>query len=305
MPAIYTDQFYTMDPYAPPPGGTAVTFSRLDMTDQNDDGDIDQFDNDTVDGQDVLSSWPGDTVTIRIPSMGVVTYVGTTFYLADGRQVFTPTDGQILYDGRLISATGVVVQGPLNVPADLGPTCFTRGVLIETVDGPRAIEDLREGDLILTRDNGAKPLVWIGHQSFSATGVNSPVLIKKGALGNDADLLVSQQHRMLISDWRAELYMGDDEVLVAAKHLVNGDTIRIIEGGEVEYFHLLFAGHEIVTAAGIPSESYVPAHAVTQDDRNIQAELLQLFPETSGEQSFDWNAARSVARGYEACLMAA
>jgi hypothetical protein len=50
-------------------------------------------------------------------------------------------------------------------------------------------------------------------------------------------------------------------VLVAAKHLVNCDTIYLRKGGDVDYVHLLFAEHEIITAAGIPSESYFPEFA--------------------------------------------
>ncbi|MFA5582109.1 MAG: Hint domain-containing protein, partial [Paracoccaceae bacterium] len=36
--------------------------------------------------------------------------------------------------------------------------CFTPGTLIDTPDGPRLVEDLRPGDLVLTADHGAQPL---------------------------------------------------------------------------------------------------------------------------------------------------
>ena len=304
MPTTYTDQFFLLDPYSPPPAGTAMNFVHLNLTDQNNDNDFDRFNNDSVDGSDITSSWPGDTVTINVPGVGIVTYTGVTFYLADGRRVFTPNDGQALQNGTLVSASGVTTQGPLDV-TELGPTCFASGTMITTTNGPRKVEDLRVGDYVVTRDHGLKPVLWIGSGTWRAAGVSAPVLIKKGALGNDADMMVSQQHRMLITGWQAQLYMGVDEALVAAKYLVNDETIRIREGGEVEYFHLLFEAHEIITAAGIPSESYHPEHAAALDDHKTQAEIARLSLNNSYLGPQKCEAARQVARSYEGCLMAA
>lgn len=304
MPTTYTDQFFLLDPFSPPPVGTAMNFVSYNMIDQNDDDDFDRFDNDSVNGIDITASYPGDTVTINVSGVGNVTYTGVTFYLADGSRVFTPNDGQVLQNGTLVSTSWVSAQGPLDV-VDLGPTCFVSGTMITTTNGPRKVEDLRVGDFVLTQDHGPKSVLWIGGGTWRAAGVSAPVLIKKGALGNDADMMVSQQHRMLITGWQAQLYMGVDEALVAAKYLVNGTSIRIVEGGEVEYFHLLFEAHEIITAAGIPSESYHPEHAIALDDHKSQAEIAQLFPNNPHSGAQTWEAARQVARSYEGCLMAA
>jgi len=76
-PVTFTDQFFTIDPFAPPPFGTPLNFSLFDLIDQNDDGDIDQFNGDSVNGQDVTGSFPGDTVTVNVPGVGNITYTGT------------------------------------------------------------------------------------------------------------------------------------------------------------------------------------------------------------------------------------
>lgn len=278
MPTTYKDQFFTIDPYNPPPVGTPLTFSRFEMIDENDDGDLDRFDNDSVNGQDITSSWPGDTVTVNVPGVGNVTYVGITFYLADGSQVFTPTDGQVLQNGTFVSSTFVSTQGPL-IPSTLGPTCFTRGTMIETETGPRRIETLVEGDLIKTSDHGLQAVRWISCRSFSGRGDDAPIRIAEGALGNTRDLLVSPQHRILLSGWRAELLFGEAEVLVAAKHLTGHDRIHRAECDEVEYFHLLFDAHEIIYSEGIPSESFDPNGDYALADREVRAEVLRIFPE--------------------------
>ena len=304
MPTAYSDQFFIIDPYSPPPAGTAMNFTRYILTDQDDDSDFEAAGGDTVNGIDITDSWPGDSVTINVPGIGNVTYTGVTFYLADGSRVFTPNDGQVLQNGTLVSTTWVSSQGPLYAN-ELGPTCFTPGTMVKTGAGLRSIEDLRPGTQIHTRDHGLQPLRWIGRNRHEATGIFAPVLIKKGALGNRGALMVSQQHRILVTDWRAQLYLGADEVLVAARDLVNGRDIFIVEGGEVEYLHLLFDRHEILNTSGLHSESYHPAHANTTSDRATKAEILHLFPELGQASKQQAPAARQVARAFEGRLLAA
>ncbi len=303
MPTTYTDQFFDMDPANPPAAGTTLTVQKYDLVDQNDDGDIDRFNNDTVNGVDVTRSWPGDTVTINVPGQGNVTYIGTTFYLADGTRVFTPTDGKVLQSGTFVSSTFVTTQGPLDV-GDLGPPCFTPGTLIETPDGPRLVEDLQPGDMVTTADHGAQPLLWVGSTRVEARDKLAPIRFEAGVLGLDRPLTVSPQHRMLVADWRAPYLFGHSEVLIAAHCLVNDDTVTRVESDEVEYIHLLFSRHEIVIANGAKSESYYPGHAVTQADRDAQAEVLHLFPELRSRDPVMPETARPVIRPREARALA-
>ncbi len=255
MPTTFNDQFYSIDPAAPPPLGTALTFSRFDLIDNNDDGDIDRFNGDSVNGQDVTRSWAGDTITVNVPGVGNVTYTGTTFYLADGSRAFTPTDGQILANGTLVGTTFVTSEGPLFTD-DLPPPCFTPGTQIETDQGARLIETLTPGTMIRTLDNGFQPLVaklsriWVGQDH------GCPVRFMPNALGAHGELIVSPQHRMLLRGWRAELLFGEPEVLVPAKHLINGDMIHAFPMERVTYIHLLMDRHEIIHANGCLTESF-------------------------------------------------
>ena len=136
------------------------------------------------------------------------------------------------------------------------------------------------------------------------TGIFAPVQIKKGALGNRAALMVSQQHRILVTGWRTQMYLGVNEVLVGARDLINGHDIFIVEGGEVEYLHLLFDRHEILNTSSLHSESYHPAHAITTSDRVTKAELLRLFPELGQASKQHAPDARQVARAFEGRLLA-
>ncbi len=303
MPTSYTDQFYVLDPANPPAVGSAVSFSVFSMTDENDDADLDRFDNDSVDGSDITASWPGDTVTINVPGVGNVTYTGITFYLADGRSVFTPTDGQVLQDGTFVSSTFVTTQGPLDVN-DLGPPCFTKGTLIKTSQGEIPVEEIRVGDLVETLDHGAKPVIWIGRRTIEGSGAFAPVKIKAGILGSRRDIRVSQQHRILLSGWHCELQFGHSEMLAAAKHLVDGQSITIGPVAEIEYFHILFDEHEIIWAEGMLCESFNPCGDYARQNRQVAAELHAIFPELSGPNGRPEETARPVLRAFEAHLAA-
>jgi hypothetical protein len=64
---------------------------------------------------------------------------------------------------------------------------------------------------------------------------------------------------MVVTDDRARAFIGTDRFLLAAKHLINGDTIYLDRSaGEVEYFHLMFEQHQIVLAESAWSESFYP-----------------------------------------------
>ncbi|WP_120503321.1 Hint domain-containing protein [Sulfitobacter mediterraneus] len=303
MPTSYKDQFYTIDPGNPPASGTAVSFTRQTFTDANDDGLIQPNVGDTFEGTQVTSVWQNDSVTINVPGVGNVTYTGTTFYLAGGLPaVFTPTDGQVLQNGTFVSSTYVTSSTQMPV-ANTGPTCFTPGTMIQTPDGDRLIEGLKVGDLVNTADHGAQPIRYILRGTFRAAGDVAPIRFSAGSIGNDAPLTVSPQHRMLITGWQAEMFFGVDEVLVAAKHLVNGDTIRQVTGGMVEYIHLVFDQHELVFGQGVPSESFFPGHVRDMEDQAARDELLMLFPDAADLTTEDMQTARCVLRGHDAQIL--
>jgi len=303
MPTTYSDQFILIDPYSPPPVGTPMNFSNFDLIDQNDDDDFDRFNNDSVDSSDITQSYPGDTVTINVSGAGNVTYTGTTFYLADGRVVFTPNDGQVLQDGNLVSTTFVSTQGPLTVP-ELGPPCFVAGTLISTPKGEIRIEDLIVGDLVHTMDNGDQQVRWIGHTTIQADGKFAPVVFQPGSIGNTETLRVSPQHRILMQGWKTELFFGQSEVLVAAKHLIDGDEVVQENSREITYYHVLFDQHEVIRSNGVHTESFYPGDQALLQDQSTREEILELFPEISDWESWSLiKTARETIRAKDAKVL--
>jgi hypothetical protein len=169
-----------------------------------------------------------------------------------------------------------------------GVICFTPGTRISTPDGPKLVEDLREGDRVLTRDSGAQDVQWIGSRRMTGARLFAmprlrPVRIHAGALGierPDQELLVSPEHRMLVRGPAARALFNTAEVLVPAHELVNGSTVTVdLAVRAVTYIHLLLPSHQIIWANGVETESFHPASAclslLNEADR---LRLLARFP---------------------------
>ena len=193
--------------------------------------------------------------------------------------------------------------------------CFTTGTRIATPSGQRAIESLQRGDLVMTRDHGPQAIRWIGRRTFSADLLAQdptlqPILIRQGALGQglpERDMIVSRQHRMLVSGPRAELLFGSDEVLVRALHLTCLPGVEAIAPSEVTYLHMMFDRHEVVLADGAWSESFQPGErtlgGLAQDERD---ELFKIFPDLVGQSNPEqFDAARVTLKGFEARVLLA
>ena len=167
--------------------------------------------------------------------------------------------------------------------------CFAAGTLIETADGPRAVEELKIGDLVETRDNGLQPIRWAGMRHLSAADLEAnpklrPIRIRKGALGSGlpaADLVVSPQHRVLVRSRIAQRMFGADEVLVAARQLCQIDGIDIAGDAEgVSYHHIMFDRHEVVISNGAETESlFTGPEALRAVGPAAREEIFTLFPE--------------------------
>lgn len=189
------------------------------------------------------------------------------------------------YEGTI---DGVAIYDEVVLPTTM--PCFTTGTLITTPRGDLPIETLEVGDLVSTRDHGLQPIRWIGSRRIRLTRHGTfnhklrPVRISKGALGAELpcrDLLVSRQHRVVVSSNIASQFMNSGEILVPAIKLIDIEGIAVDhEIEEVEYFHILLDQHEVVFAEGAPTESlYTGPEALKAISPAARAEIFELFPQ--------------------------
>ncbi|MBE1282451.1 MAG: hypothetical protein GJ676_03990 [Rhodobacteraceae bacterium] len=191
--------------------------------------------------------------------------------------------------------------------------CFARGTRIRTRGGEKLIEGLKAGDQVLCTDGVLRDIKWIGSRvvpkpELAAHPELKPVRLSRNALAKDkadADLVLSPQHRILLSDWRAELLFGEEEVLVSAQSMINDQTIRPADDlEEVEYFHILLDGHHTVFANGLECETLMPAemaqHALSAEERS---EILTIFPELAHDLSSFGTTCRMTLKPHEVRAM--
>lgn len=317
---------FNQDVLGPSGNGLSIDpagYAAMSWNDTDGDGTI--YDADTDDGFGSL----GDTVTvggavrtvkeIAAYANSTFTHKGVTYtttmgvwLFSDGTYAVRINDAAIpdghykkVTDIRLGSFNGVEYTNSFTSLRDDPFVCFAAGTMILTDRGERPVEHLRPGDRVLTADRGWQPLRWTGRRRVEGRGSAAPVRIAAGALGNSRVLRVSQQHRMLLRGWQAELLSGLSEVLAPAHALVNGSTIRLEPCPRVTYVHLLFDRHEVIYAEGIASESFHPgAWGLSVLDQPTRAELLGLFPELADRPAAYGPTARPVMNPAETRALA-
>jgi hypothetical protein len=194
-----------------------------------------------------------------------------------------------------------------------GIICFTPGTLILTAEGPRPVETVAPGMRLQTKDNGCAEVLWTGRRRITGARLHAmphlaPVRLREGALDRgvpDTGILVSPDHRLVLRGARARALFNEDEVLVAARDLVNDDSV-VVERGlrEVTYIHLLLPSHQIVFANGVETESFHPASAalVTMEDSQLAAMFAQLPGLAADPQGYGDYARRVLSRSEAAIL---
>ena len=154
------------------------------------------------------------------------------------------------------------MQGIINITDEPIP-CYSKGTLILTNRGYIKIEDIKKGDIVVTKgkiSNGflekninAKevPIIWINN--FKVKILNSfsrPICITKNAFGENypfVDLYLSPCHRLFIND-----------KMITPRDLINGETIYQDNECEfVEYYHLECEEHSAIYANGVLAETYL------------------------------------------------
>ncbi len=237
---------------------------------------------------------------------GVAVTAGDTVTLSTGQVVRLNADGTftvttdldvetINFTYQVDSTTGLSATGIVEI--DTIP-CFVAGTAILTPDGEVPVEAVRPGDLVTTLDLGHQRVIWTGQRVVDAEGPAAPIRIAPMTFGNTRALLVSPQHRILLSSPTAELMFGEPEVLIAAKHLCDMPGVDPQPGGQVAYHHLLLDDHQILIAEGVPSESLLPGRQAINAFDDGEEDLITYAGPTP-------HAARRILKSYEAEVLIA
>jgi hypothetical protein len=153
-----------------------------------------------------------------------------------------------------------------NEPQPPGPiVCYVKGTQILTSQGYKQIEDIKNGDYLLSsgkimdgmahmaKSYSFEQVIWSSFFKINKNNINtksSPICIKQNSLGINQpirDLYVSPNHGIIVKG-----------KIVPAKYLINGKNIYQIKGlDSVEYYHVELNRHSVIIAEGILTESYL------------------------------------------------
>lgn len=209
--------------------------------------------------------------------------------------IITTEEGDRLFflpDGSVSAATMEDFPNGAHALTDYDETsnilvCFAQDTQIATATGEVAVQDLRIGDQLRTHDGRLVPLRWVAKRHISgaelaATPALRPIRFAKGCMGRNTpnrDLLVSPQHRVLITDSQNAMHFGTDTVLVPAKYLLGALTEQTCPTEGVTYYHLLCDQHDMLISNGMTTESYQPSiHAIGAMESDTRLDFYAQIP---------------------------
>ncbi|MEJ8572753.1 Hint domain-containing protein, partial [Microbaculum marinum] len=139
--------------------------------------------------------------------------------------------------------------------------CFAAGTLIGTPGGDVPVEELSEGDIVVTASGEERAIRWTGTRTVDCRKTTNPrqawpVRVSAHAFGHglpERELWLSAAHAVQVSANRG---VGED-VLVPIGALVNGATITQVPVETIDYHHIELDSHDVVMANGLPAESYL------------------------------------------------
>lgn len=136
----------------------------------------------------------------------------------------------------------------------IAPSGFAAGTYIRTITGPRRIETLFAGDLLLDVDDQIVEIRSIRKVTVHKDDV---VRVEPSALGLGMppvglhhDLTVARGQKLAIQDWRSHVLFGKP-VLSSADTLVDGVHVRKVAVSEMQLCTLCFDRPTVIQANGI------------------------------------------------------
>lgn len=190
---------------------------------------------------------------------------------------------------RVVRANMIATEDDPLTEQPSGVVNLAEGTRVRTPSGECAVEELREGSVVLTREHGGQPVLWVGQRQLSAARMmadpkTKPIRLRAGAIRSgqpDSDMLVSPHQQILVSGARAKKLIGQNEVLASAADLVDGSLISTDRmASEVSFYQVLLGRHEVIWANGVPVESQHPVFSDLDTTKTEhRARLQSLFPQ--------------------------
>lgn len=171
------------------------------------------------------------------------------------------------------------------------------GAIVQTSNGPMAVEDLLPGDQIRLSNGRFEALLWCGaitlspHDHETGSEHGSLTRITADALGLNRpapDLILGPTARLLHRAPGIRTLTGRGAAFLPVRDFVDGTNIIALQpAAEVKVYQLGFENHQTLTVNGIEIESLHPGTAFALGLRgDMLAQYLALFPHKANLQDF-------------------
>jgi len=181
------------------------------------------------------------------------------------------------------------IEGVAALETEL-PIGVAAGAQVRTPCGPRNVENLRPGDLIVTRRDGLQPLRMIWKRTIAASEVAAdpslaPVSFATRAIGPlmpQAPISLAAAHRVLVPGYRLEGAEDTEPCLIRARDLAGKSSDVALErnSGDLTLYNLVFDEHQVFAANGLPVESFLLSPTnLCRLEEDAMAELSEIFPD--------------------------
>lgn len=239
-------------------------------------------------------------LSVHIPDHGVLwqTEVLSPFPVSmrDARRMMVDPAGCALDDGVQFIAIA-------DAPCPLGPIPgLTGDAAVGTPDGPRALREIKAGDLVTIQNGDTAPVLWVGQASVPALGRFAPMTLRQPYLGLWDDLVAARDQRACLAGSEVEYLFGEERVSTAIRHLeVRNCATPTRDAPPVMTYHqILLESHEIITVNGAMVESFDGSAVLNAPDllrTSVLADMpVELRPRQVG-------LAAPVLQGYEALTL--
>ncbi len=220
----------------------------------------------TIEATTVVSSGYGDLGVIS--AFGATDVIDEQLISATGAALVTTTSSgnrvetisggtfpeSFIFAGTAVAANIAMVADGTGGAELVNVACFASGTHIRTIAGEVAVEHLRVGDIVMTANGGARPLIWLGSRTLHPADYGNesnivPIRIAAGALGPGLparDLLLSREHAI-----------STEGALIPVGELVNGCSINPVSVEQITYWHIELDEHDVLFAEGLPAERHL------------------------------------------------
>ncbi len=161
---------------------------------------------------------------------------------------------------------------------------------VRTPLGARRVEMLSPGDMVLTRNSGLQPvrLIWTWTataEEIDAQPELAPIRFRPRAIGPmmpQRDLRIACGHRILVPGYRIEGVADHQNCLMRVDGFAAASDGAFADRSDtpITFYNVVFDQHEIITAEGLPIETFRPSpKSMDLMDVAARETLKGLFPE--------------------------